>query len=212
MSQTPPIQTAMPARPSGVRIPLLVGSLILSVLTFQLNASLLTPAIPAMARDFNVDAAAVSQVQSLFFLSGSVLAVVISRWSDAIGRRKALFVCLGMVFLGTVVTLLAPSLPLLLAGRALQGASSVSFTIAFLILSEELTAKQFGISVGVVTAVNGGLGGLDGFIGGAVTDNAGWRMLFVIILVVSVLATLGAIAFVPAHRRSEARRMDWLAQ
>lgn len=209
--------TVAPARPeaererlSGARVPLLVGSLIVAVLAFQLNASLLTPAIPAMAIDLHASAGVVSQVQSLFFLSGSVLGMVVSRWSDTIGRRRALLVTMVALLVGTLLTVTAPSLPLLLTGRVLQGTSSAALTIAFLVLSEELTAKQFGISVGVVTAVNGGLGGLDGYIGGAITDTFGWRAVFVVILVVAVLGTLAVIAFVPRVRRTAARRMDWL--
>lgn len=209
--------TVAPARPetererlSGARVPLLVASLIVAVLAFQLNASLLTPAIPAMAIDLHASAGVVSQVQSLFFLSGSVLGMVVSRWSDTIGRRRALLVTMAALLVGTLLTVTAPSLPLLLTGRVLQGTSSAALTIAFLVLSEELTAKQFGISVGVVTAVNGGLGGLDGYIGGAITDTFGWRAVFVVILVVAVLGTLSVIAFVPRVRRTAARRMDWL--
>ncbi|SOC89341.1 Arabinose efflux permease [Curtobacterium sp. 314Chir4.1] len=209
--------TVAPARPetererlSGARVPLLVASLIVAVLAFQLNASLLTPAIPAMAVDLHASAGVVSQVQSLFFLSGSVLGMVVSRWSDTIGRRRALLVTMTALLVGTLLTVTASSLPLLLTGRVLQGTSSAALTIAFLVLSEELTAKQFGISVGVVTAVSGGLGGLDGYIGGAITDTFGWRAVFVVILVVAVLGTLSVIAFVPRVRRTAARRMDWL--
>ncbi|MEA5455994.1 MFS transporter [Sinomonas sp. JGH33] len=206
--QTAAVQEAPTLR--GARVVILVGALMLTVLAFQLNASLLSPALPAISRDLLVDANAVSQVQSLFFLSGSVLGMVISRWSDTIGRRPALFITLGMLLVGTGLTLIAPSLPVLLAGRILQGSASGSFTIAFLVLAEELTAKQFGIAVGIVTAVNGGLGGLDGYIGGSVTDAFGWRAVFLIILGVSILATVSVIFAVPWHRRSAARRMDWV--
>ncbi|MBA8989574.1 putative MFS family arabinose efflux permease [Curtobacterium pusillum] len=210
IAPTPTLPGAAPTRLHGPRVALLVGALIVAVLAFQLNASLLTPAIPAMAVDLHASTGVVSQVQSLFFLSGSVLGMVVSRWSDTIGRRRALLVTMGALLAGTVLTVTASSLPLLLTGRVLQGTSSAAMTIAFLVLSEELTAKQFGVSVGVVTAVNGGLGGLDGYIGGAVTDAFGWRAVFVVILVVAVLGTLSVIAFVPRVRRSAARRMDWL--
>lgn len=199
---------SVPRTPRG-RIPVLVGTLILAILAFQLNASLLAPALPAMAADLGESIGAISRVQSLFFLSGSVLGMAMARWSDALGRRRALLVCMAALVGGSLLTLTAPSLELLLAGRVLQGASSATFTIAYLILSGELSARQFGVAVGVVTAVNGGLGGMDGYIGGAVTEAFGWRALFGIILAVSVVATLCVLAVVPHRPPVRGTRMDW---
>ena len=215
MGSSPPVTLDVdttPAAPTlrGARTILLISALVLTVLAFQLNASLLSPALPQMAASLGVSIAEISNVQSAFFLAASVLGMVISRWSDTIGRRRALFVSLGLLLIGSMLALATSSFALLLAARVLQGASSAAFTIAFLVLSEELTGKLFGVAVGVVTAVNGGLGGLDGYIGGALTDALGWRSLFAVILALGIVATVMAMIFVPGRRPAEHARMDWL--
>lgn len=194
---------------SGARVPLLVTTLVLAALAFQLNASLLAPAIPTIAADLGIDVNAAGQLQSLFFLSGSVLGMIAARWSDAIGRRSALLVVMALLIGGSVLTLVATSLPLLLVGRVLQGAASAAYTISYIVLGEELNKRHFAIAVGVVTAVNGGLGGLDGYLGGFIAQTWGWRASFVLILAVSVVAVIGIVTLVPRARRTPARRMDW---
>lgn len=194
----------------GPRTVVLVASLILTILAFQLNASLLSPALPQMEQDLGINADAGGYIQSLFFLSGSVLGMIMARWSDAIGRRQALLICMGALIVGSILTIAAPSLPLLLVGRVLQGSSSATFTIAYLILSKELSLKQFGTAVGVITAANGGLGGFDGYIGGFMTDHFGWRSLFAIILVVSAIATICVFVVIPKRPPVTDTRMDWL--
>lgn len=194
----------------GGRAVALVATLILGVLSYQLNASMLTPALPHMATELGVDVGEVSQVSSLFFLAGAIGGIVLSRWSDYIGRRKALVIVLGILTVGTVLCIFAPNLPILLVGRALQGASSAAFQLAYIILSESLSAKIFGVTLGIITAVNGGVGGVDGYIGGLLVENYGFRSIFIVILAVGILAILCVIATVPKDGPVVTKgKMDW---
>ncbi|KHK96587.1 major facilitator transporter [Microbacterium mangrovi] len=194
----------------GGRAVALVATLILCVLSYQLNASMLTPALPDMAKELGIDVGAVSQVSSLFFLAGAIGGIVLSRWSDFTGRRRALFIVLGILAVGTLLCLFAPNLPVLLVGRALQGASSAAFQLAYIILSESLSAKVFGATLGIITAVNGGVGGVDGYIGGLLVENFGYRSIFAVILVVGAFAIACVIFTVPKDGPVvTAGKMDW---
>ncbi|WP_407358764.1 MFS transporter [Microbacterium sp. LTA6] len=194
----------------GGRAVALVVTLVLGVLSYQLNASMLTPALPHMATELGVDVGAISQVSSLFFLAGAIGGIVLSRWSDYIGRRRALFIVLGILAVGTLLCLFAPNLPLLLVGRALQGASSAAFQLAYIILSESLSAKVFGMTLGIITAVNGGVGGVDGYIGGLLVENFGYRSIFAVIFVVGILAIFCVIVTVPKDGPVVTTgKMDW---
>lgn len=194
----------------GGRAVALVATLILGVLAFQLNASMITPALPDIAAQLGEDVSQVSQVSSLFFLAGAVGGVVLGRWSDFIGRRRALLVVLSILLLGTVLCLFAPNLTVLLIGRVLQGASSAAFQLAYIILSESLSAKVFGTTLGIITAVNGGVGGVDGYLGGLMSDTFGFRSIFVVILVVVVLAIVCVAVVIPASDTGVSTgRMDW---
>lgn len=165
----------------GGRAVALVVTLILCVLSYQLNASMLTPALPDIAKAMHVSVSQVSQVSSLFFLAGAIGGVVLSRWSDFIGRRRALVIVLCILGAGTLLCIFASNFAFLLIGRVLQGASSAAFQLAYVILSESFSAKVFGTVLGILTAVNGGVGGIDGYIGGLLSNQFGYRSIFVVV-------------------------------
>lgn len=194
----------------GGRAVALVATLILGVLSYQLNASMITPGLPDIARALNVSVESISQVSSLFFLAGAIGGVVLSRWSDFIGRRQALLVVLIVLGVGTLLCIVAPDLPVLLVGRALQGASSAAFQLAYVILSESLSAKLFGTTLGIITAINGGVGGLDGYVGGLLADNFGYRSIFVVIFIVGVIGLVAVMLVVPkTSKPATTGTMDW---
>lgn len=194
----------------GRRAVILVAVLVMGVLSYQLNASMIAPALPDMAKELGATPAAISQVSSLFFLAGAIAGIALSRWSDFIGRRRALMIVLSVLAVGTVLCILAPNLPVLLAGRALQGASSAAFQLAYIILSETLSAKVFGTTLGIITAVNGGVGGVDGYIGGLMTENLGYRSIFVAVFVVGLIGLAGVAFVVPKGRPAATTgTMDW---
>ncbi|WP_329165698.1 MFS transporter [Streptomyces sp. NBC_01267] len=152
----------------------------------------------------------ISQVSSLFFLAGAICGVVLSRVSDFWGRRRILLAVLAVTTVGTILCIAAPNLPVLLTGRVLQGASSSAFQIAYVVLNERLSKKVFAAALGVITAINGGVGGVDGLFGGWLSDAFGYRSIFAVILVVGIAAA-GCVALVLPKDGPPvtAGRMDW---
>jgi predicted MFS family arabinose efflux permease len=189
---------------------LLIVALLLGVLSFQLNASMVTPALPQIAASFGLGADAAAPVQSMFFLAGAIAGPVIGRWSDFIGRRTALLLVLAIMGAGTVLCIAAPTLPLLIAGRFLQGVSSAVFALSYIVLSENLQPGVFGTSVGIIAAINGGIGGVDGYVGGLMSETLGFRSIFMVVLVLTAIAAGCILKTVPKGRPQHVRgAMDW---
>ncbi len=180
------------------------------MLSYTLNATMITPLLPEIGRQLAPDGGDISLVSSLFFLSGSVAGIVLSRWSDFIGRRPVLMGSLAATALGTLICIFATSLPLLLLGRVIQGLSSAAFQLAYIVLVETLSAAQFGVALGVITAVNGGFGGVDGYLAGLMSRFYGYRAVFACIFVVGLMA-MALLRYVmpslPPPRPDE--KMDW---
>ncbi|MFF2245884.1 MFS transporter [Arthrobacter sp. NPDC058130] len=194
----------------GRRAAPLISTLLLGVLSFQLNASMVTPALPQIAASFGQGPDSAAPVQSMFFLAGAIAGPVIGRWSDFIGRRAALLLVLGIMGAGTILCIAAPTLPLLITGRFLQGVSSAVFALAYIVLSENLQARVFGTSVGIIAAINGGVGGADGYVGGLMAETLGFRSIFVVVLVLTAIAAACIIKTVPKGRPQGVRgAMDW---
>ena len=188
----------------------MVAALLVAVMSFQLNATMLAPAI----RDIETELGdgSFAAMSTYFYLSGAVANVVLVRWSDFIGRKRMMFGILTVLCVGTLLCIVSTSLPVVLVGRALQGVSNVTFALAFLIMREHLSARTFGLCGGVVTAMTGGVAGVDGLIGGYMSDNLGYRSIFVLIGVVGVVGILLCAAAVPADDSARAApgRMDWV--
>ncbi|WP_285249267.1 MFS transporter [Pseudarthrobacter sp. efr-133-R2A-89] len=198
------------ARLSGRRAALLISSLLLGVLSFQLNAIMVTPTLPQIAASFGKGADAAAPSSPCSSLAGAIAGPVIGRWSDFIGRRAALLLVLGIMAAGTILCITAPTLELLVTGRFLQGVSSAVFALAYIVLSENLQARVFGTSVGIIAAINGGIGGVGGWVGGLMAETLGFRSIFAVVLVLTAVAALCILRLVPAGRPQGIRgATDW---
>jgi predicted MFS family arabinose efflux permease len=192
------------------RIGTTMAALLCGVIAFQLNASMVAPAVPEIARRLNSTPSLVGISQTLFFLVGGIAGVVLTRYSDHAGRRKILIDSLAAMSVGTVVAMLAPNVAVLCAGRLLQGASGSVFQITYLILRDILTPKQFGPALGLVTAISCGVGGADQFLGGMLSDHWGFRSIFLVILAVGIIAIALTVRYVPESTADSPGSMDWL--
>src|SRR5690242_6615135 len=136
---------------SGKRVVFMVGALLVAVMSFQINATMLAPAI----RDIETELGdgAFAAMSTYFYLAGAVGNVVLVRWSDFVGRKRMMLGVLVVLCVGTLLCIISTSLPIVLIGRFLQGVSNVTFGLAFLIMRERLENKIFGFSSGLVTAM-----------------------------------------------------------
>jgi MFS family permease len=188
----------------------MVAALVLSVISFMLNATMLSPAIGDINAHLGHNAFA--SMSSYSYLAGAIANVVLIRWSDYIGRKRVLIGVLIMMCIGTLLCLFGTSLPVVVAGRVLQGASNVTFGLAFLIMRERLTAAVFGICCGILSAVNGGVAGTDALLGGFLVDHFGYRSIFVLTLIIGIASVALGWKAVPADEseRVAPGRMDWV--
>ncbi|WP_396931635.1 MFS transporter [Mycolicibacterium sp.] len=207
MSQLP--ESAETDSLSRRQIILLVAALVFSLMSFSLNATMLAPAV----RDINqtLGPGAFVAMSTPFYLAGAIANVVLIRWSDYIGRKRVLIGIVIVMCLGTVLCL-STSLPLVVVGRFLQGASNITYGLAFLILRARLSGATFGVCCGVMASINGGVAGGDAFLAGIMTDAFGYRSIFALILVVGLIAVAFVWKWVPVDE-SDSRsdgRMDWV--
>ncbi|KLO32613.1 MFS transporter [Mycobacterium haemophilum] len=191
------------------QIVFMVAALVTSVIAFQLNASMLAPAIGAINGAMGPNAYVA--MSNFFFLAGAVACVVLVRWSDYVGRKRVLISIMVLMCIGTVLCIVSTSLPVVVLGRILQGGCVISFPLSYLIQREHLSPMAFGACVGVVSSINGGVAGVDALLGGVMVDHLGYRSIFVLILAIGVAAIGFAWKAVPADppRGTTAGRMDW---
>jgi MFS family permease len=188
----------------------MVAALVLAVISFQLNATMLGPAYYDIETELGKGSFAA--MSTYFYLAGAVANVVLIRHSDYVGRKRVMLGILALLCVGTVLCVVGTTLPVVLVGRVMQGACNVTFGLAFLIMRERLSGNTFGVCCGVVTSINGGVAGVDALLGGFLADQFGYRSIFVLILVIGVAGIAFGWKAVPADEPgcTVSGRMDWV--
>src|SRR3569833_2957873 len=87
----------------------------------QLDATVLTTALPTMARDFGTTAPAMSVALTSYLLALAIFIPASGRVADRFGAKNVFRAAIGIFTLGSSFCALSPSLPLLVAARLVQG-------------------------------------------------------------------------------------------
>ncbi|MFH8989641.1 MFS transporter [Streptomyces sp. NPDC017940] len=212
-SSTEPAHPA--ASPGGrpVRVGVLVTALLVACFAFQLNASMLSPALKSVEDTLDATSAEVGLTQTAFFTSAALFSLFLPRLGDLIGRRRVLAAMMALMAVGCVVAALAQSVPMLFAGRVIQGVSGPTVPLCLIMLRNEVhEPKRYGTLLGVITAVNGGIAGVDSIAGGSLADHYGFQSVFWVMAVVAGLAMVLIATLTPestARATGSDNRMDW---
>jgi EmrB/QacA subfamily drug resistance transporter len=183
-------------------------SLSLAGLSFALLQSMVAPALPAMARDFESSGGDVAWVMTVYLLVASVATPIAGRLGDMFGKRRLTLVSLACLAIGSVISALAPTMGLLITGRALQGAAGAVVPLSIAIIRDELPRAKVSMAVALMSALFGIGGGVGIVVGGPIVDQLSWQWLFWIPLILTVLAIVGVALAIPESRVRTPGRVD----
>jgi EmrB/QacA subfamily drug resistance transporter len=185
-----------------------LGSLLLAGLAFALAQTVVAPAIPAIARDFDTSITTATWVLTGFLLSASVATPLIGKAGDLFGKARVLTAVLVVFSAGGVVCALAPSVEVLIAGRVVMGVGGGIFPLAFGIIRDTFPPARVPQGIGLMSAVFGIGGGLGLPLSGVIVDNADVHWLFWMALM-ALPAAVAIRRFVPASPARARVRLDW---
>ena len=97
-----------------------MAALLVAIFAFQLNASMLSPALVAMQNELSTTAVEIGNTQTVFFTAAALFSLFLPRLADLKGRRKVLCGMLLVTGIGCVISALAPNVEVLMIGRVLQ--------------------------------------------------------------------------------------------
>lgn len=195
--------------PVAAVVPLMVA-LLTAVFAFQLNASMLSPALATMESELGASSAAIGLTQSAFFTAAALFSLFLPRWGDLIGRRKVLVGMMAVTGIGCVIAALAPNVAVLLVGRVIQGGAGPTVPLALIMLRQQVAnEKQYALLLGVLTSVNGGIAGVDALAGGWLAGNFGFRSVFWVMAAFCLAAVLGVQLMTKESQAEADVPMDW---
>ena len=188
----------------------LTAALLTACVAFQLNASMLSPALVTMGEELGTDQAAIGLSQTWFFTTAALFSLFLPRLSDVVGRKRILVIMMLLTAVGSVVAALAPNIEWLFVGRIIQGISGPTVPLCLLMLRSAVpNPRRYGTLMGLILAVNGGVAGVDSFLGGYLAENHGFRSIFWFMVVLAVLAAVAVALLTRESKPQAGTRMDW---
>lgn len=109
------------SKPPSRSLPELVAGFALLTCLTALSLDAILPGLPAIETQFGVSSTDTQLVVSMLVLGMVFGELAFGPLADAYGRKPAIMTGLGIFMIGTLIATLATSLPMLLAGRIIQG-------------------------------------------------------------------------------------------
>ena len=188
---------------------LIVVILLSGTLLAVLNQTLLSPALPAIMADTQVDATTVQWLTSAYSL---VEAVVIPLSAYLIGRfpTKKLFIFGMSIFaIGSFLAAIAPVFAVLLLGRMCQAvATGIAMPMVFTVILLIFPREKRGSAMGIVSLAIGFAPAIGPSISGLLVDSVGWRALFLLVCALAVVIVLFAIFLLESYGEFEPTSFD----
>jgi EmrB/QacA subfamily drug resistance transporter len=195
---TAPSETRLFPVERDPRLRLIIPGVVAMGFTLEgLDGTIITTAIPTMARSLHTTALLMNLAVTTYVLVLAVF-IPISGWlADRFGARRVFASALVIFSLGSILCGLSASLPLLIGARALQGLGGAMMTpVGRLILLRSFPRAQYVSAMTYMTlpAVIGPV--LGPVLGGFLTTYASWRWAFFINIPFGLAGALLALKFI----------------
>jgi EmrB/QacA subfamily drug resistance transporter len=177
-----------------------------------LDATAVNVALPAIRDDLGGGLAGQQWVSNAYLLTLGSLILVGGSLGDLFGERRVFSIGVGGFGLVSSLCAMAPSIELLIAGRALQGAFGALLTpSALALIISTFPPSERGAAIGSWTAWSGISTVVGPLVGGYLSDAVSWRLIFAINIPFVALTLLLIAIAVPVRERAAARvPLDWL--
>lgn len=164
------------------------------------------PAFVQMREDFGVGSAQMQQVVSVYLISFAAMSLFHGPLSDAVGRKPVMVTGAAVYTLASIGAALAPSLPLLLICRALQGASAGAGTIVSRTVVRDLfegpRAQRLMSAIAMIFGIGPAVAPI---IGGWLLQLGPWPIVFWFLAIFGAFIAVSVLVLLPESHPPERR-------
>jgi DHA2 family multidrug resistance protein len=162
-----------------------------------LDTSICNVALPHIAGNLGASQEESTWVLTTYLVANAVVLPIIGWISNFLGRKRFYMICIVIFTASSLLCGMAPSLPILLLARLIQGAGGgglqpMSQAIMVDSFPPRLRGAAFAL-YGITVMVAPALGPI---LGGWITDNSTWRWIFLMNLPIGLLALVLVFRFV----------------
>lgn len=186
-----------------------IATFIISVFIVGMVEMMVAGIMNLMSDDLGVSEPIIGQLVTLYALTFAICGPILVKLTNRFPARSVLLWTLVAFIVGNGIIAIAPNFTILVIGRILSSAAASLIIVKVLTLTAMLTVpKNRGKMIGVVYT---GFSGANVFgvpIGTMIGDWIGWRFTFVFIIVISLLAGLLMLKYLPTTGElNDANRM-----
>ncbi|HVU92368.1 MAG TPA: MFS transporter, partial [Jatrophihabitans sp.] len=197
----PATPSLVPLR-SGTGAALVTATVLASMVGF-LDAYMINVAIPAIGSDLHAGVGALQWVLTGYLVTVAALLLLAGALADHFGRRRTLLAGLLVMLVASIGCAVAPSVGVLIAARAVQGAGGALVVPSSLsLLNGTLRGPDRARGIGIWAGISTLGTTLGPYGGGWLVDHASWRYVFLLNLPL-ILSAWWALWHVPEVERGQ---------
>ena len=174
-----------------------------------LDGTVVNVALPAIGEEFDASMAGLQWTVNAYLVTLSALLLLGGSLGDRYGRRAVFIAGLGLFTAASLLCGLAPTLPLLVLARTVQGVGGALLVPGSLsIISASFHPDDRGRAIGAWSGLSGVSSALGPFVGGWLIDSVSWRLVFLVNVPLAAIAVWIAWRHVPETRAAAAADGD----
>jgi EmrB/QacA subfamily drug resistance transporter len=187
-----------------------LAAICLGAFMLLIDVSIVNVALPKMSHDLHSSFTSLQWVVDMYALVLASLLLAVGSIGDRIGHRRLYIGGLILFALASLACGLAPNVAALISARAVQGLGAAAmFTSTTSLLNSTYHGRDRGSAYGIWGAVNGSAAALGPVLGGLLTDQFGWRSIFLVNLPIAVIGVVMALRVLKESRNPVEARLDY---
>jgi len=189
---------------------LVVAAILLGMLLAALDQTIVATALPTIVSDLG-GGSHLSWVVTAYLLAETIMTVLIGKFGDQFGRKRAFIVSVVLFMIGSFFAGWADSMTTLIIFRAVQGLGGGGLMVtASAVIADVVPLRERGKYQGYIGAAFGVSTVAGPLLGGLFVDHLSWRWSFYINLPLGVLVLLVALVALPTVAATGKHRIDYL--
>jgi len=214
---TPTVVVAepLPSPRSNIRLYIILAAEYLSLFIAALDQTITATALPTISAQLH-SGSGYTWIGGAYLLANASFAPIWASLSNIWGRKPVHLVATAVFAIGSIICATAPTMQVLIAGRAIQGsAGGALMQLTTITISDLFSMRQRSLVLGFLEFVWALAGGIGPVLGGTFTEKVTWRWNFWVNLPICGL-TFGLLAiFLDVHNpRTNAKdglkAIDWV--
>lgn len=198
-----------PMTVSGTRRWWALGALGLAALTVGIDGTVLSVALPTLAKALHASESDLQWFSSGYFLVLAAAMLPAGLLGDRYGRKKVLLISLALFGIGSVACAYSTSVAEFLAARVVVGLGGAGLIVmAFSVLTVLFSKAERPKAVGVMSGVTFVAFPIGPILGGWLLTNYWWGWVFLINVPVVMVGLAAVIALVPESRAAQRPGLD----